>query len=239
MAEFMTHLCRSLGIHYIFKASFDKANRSSIESFRGPGVKEGLRILKHIKEVFNIPVVTDIHTEEQAYLAAEVCDMIQVPAFLCRQTDLVLAASKTGKVVSVKKGQFMAPWDMRYVVDKIRSTGNENILLVDRGVSFGYNNLVSDMRAIPIMQQLGTPVCFDATHSVQLPGGLGGKSGGERQFIKTLACSAIAAGANCLFMEAHPNPEVAKSDAASQIPLKELPAILETVLQIYRAVNHL
>lgn len=237
VAEAILYICERLKINYIFKSSYDKANRSSIHSFRGPGIEEGLRILEKVKKTFGIPIVTDVHSPEEATMAGEVCDLLQIPAFLCRQTDLLAAAAKTGKPISVKKGQFMAPWDMGNVVEKIHECGNDQVILVDRGVSFGYNNLVSDMRAIPIMQGFGVPVCFDATHSVQLPGGAGSQSGGERQFIRILALAAIAAGANCLFMEAHPNPSKAKSDAASQMPLEELPGVLEDVVRIYNALH--
>lgn len=237
-AESIKYICEKLGINYIFKSSYDKANRSSIHSYRGPGIDEGLRILEKVKKELDLPVVTDVHSPEQATMAGEVCDVIQIPAFLCRQTDLLVAAAKTGRVISVKKGQFMAPWDMGNVVEKIRESGNDQVILVDRGASFGYNNLVSDMRAIPIMQGFGVPVCFDATHSVQLPGGLGDHSGGQREFIGVLARSAVAAGANCLFMESHPDPSEAKSDAASQVPLEELPGVLEDVLRIYHALNN-
>lgn len=236
-AAAIKEICSVLGINYIFKASYDKANRSSIHSYRGPGLDEGLRVLEKVKKELDLPVVTDIHTVEQAKKAGEVCDMLQIPAFLCRQTDLVVAAANTGKVISIKKGQFMAPWDMGNVVEKARSTGNEKVLLVDRGATFGYNNLVSDMRAIPVMQGFGVPVCFDATHSVQLPGGEGASSGGQREFIATLARAAVAAGANALFMEAHPNPSQAKSDAAAQIPIEELPAVLETIVRIHEALQ--
>lgn len=237
-AEAIKYICEQLGVNYIFKSSYDKANRSSIHSYRGPGMVEGLRILEKVKNEIDVPIVTDVHTPEQATMAGDVCDILQIPAFLCRQTDLLVAAAKTGKVISVKKGQFMAPWDMGNVVEKIRESGNEQIILVDRGVSFGYNNLVSDMRAVPIMQGFGVPVCFDATHSVQLPGGLGDVSGGQREFIGVLARSSVAAGANCLFMEAHPDPSEAKSDATSQVPLEELPGVLEDVLRIYNAIHH-
>jgi 2-dehydro-3-deoxyphosphooctonate aldolase (KDO 8-P synthase) len=198
---------------------------------------EGLKILERVKREVGVPILTDVHSCEEAVAAGEVCDVIQVPAFLCRQTDLLVAAGLTGKVVSVKKGQFMAPWDMGNVVKKVQSTGNNRIILIDRGVSFGYNNLVSDMRAIPIMQSFGVPVCFDATHSVQLPGGLGDMSGGDRKFIPVLARAAIAAGANCLYMEAHTDPERAKSDPATQIAIEDLPALLKVLLQLYRVVN--
>jgi len=220
-------------VNFIFKSSYDKANRSSVDGFRGPGLKEGLRILSKVKEELNLAVLTDVDTSEEAVSAAMVCDIIQIPAFLCRQTDLILAAAKTGLPISVKKGQFLSPWDMQNVVDKIRSTGNNQILLTDRGTSFGYNTLISDMRAIPIMQGIGYPVCFDATHSVQQPGGRGTSSGGQREFIPTLAYAAIAAGANALFMEAHEDPSKAKSDAPSVIAFKDIPYILEKTLKFY------
>jgi len=224
-------------INFIFKSSYDKANRSSLSSFRGPGLEEGLRILERVKNELELPIVTDIHTPEDAKAAGEICDIIQIPAFLCRQTDLLVAAAKTGAVVSVKKGQFMAPWDMGNVVEKIQESGNPKVILVDRGTTFGYNYLVNDMRCIPIMQAFGVPVCFDATHSVQLPGGQGQTSGGERQFIPTLAKAAVAAGANCVFMEAHPQPELAKSDAASVLDFRELPELLLKLEKLYGIVQ--
>lgn len=236
-AEFLKGLFIEKGINLIFKSSFDKANRSSIHSFRGPGLETGLRILQRVQQELDLPVVTDVHSPEEAKIAGEVCDMIQIPAFLSRQTDLIVAAAQTKAAINVKKGQFMAPWDTGNIVEKIRSQGNERIILTDRGVTFGYNNLVSDMRAIPIMQGFGVPVCFDATHSVQLPGGLGNQSGGQREFIPVLAKAAVAAGANCLFMESHPDPVNAKSDAASVIDFKELPKLLETLKRLYDAVN--
>lgn len=236
-AEALKELTSKFQIRLIFKASYDKANRSSIHSFRGPGLEEGLRILQKVQNELDLPVTTDIHSPEEAIAAGQVCDIIQIPAFLCRQTDLVAAAAKACPAVSVKKGQFMAPWDMQNVVEKIASCGNENILLIDRGTTFGYNNLVSDMRSIPIMQGFNHPVCFDATHSVQLPGGQGTTSGGQRQFIPTLSQAAIAAGADCLFMESHPNPAQAKSDSATVIDLKELPALLKRLIEIHQIVN--
>ena len=232
-AEFLKKLCLELGINLIYKSSYDKANRSSFTSPRGPGLEKGLRILEKVKKEFNIPVLTDVHSPEEAIAAASVCDIIQIPAFLCRQTDLIFAAASTGAVVNVKKGQFMAPWDMKNVVDKIQSAGNQRIILTDRGTSFGYNNLVSDMRAIPIMQKFGFPVFFDATHSVQLPGGHGTSSSGQREFIPTLSKAAIAAGCNGLFMESHPNPKEALSDKDSVIPFSQLPALLKTLKRIY------
>lgn len=224
-------------IRFIFKSSYDKANRTSINSFRGPGLQEGLRILEKVKKEFDLPIVSDIHSPQEAKAAGTVCDILQIPAFLCRQTDLIIAAAETNAVVSVKKGQFLAPWDMANVVDKIRECGNNKIILVDRGTTFGYNNLVSDMRAIPIMQGFNVPVCFDATHSVQLPGGKGTSSGGQREFIPVLAKAAIAAGANAIFLEAHDNPSLAKSDASSVLDFKDLPKLLEKLQQIYAVVN--
>jgi 2-dehydro-3-deoxyphosphooctonate aldolase (KDO 8-P synthase) len=236
-AEELKKIFSKTKIHFIFKSSYDKANRSSLTSFRGPGLHEGLRILEKVKKEFDVPILTDVHTPQEAAIAAEVCDILQIPAFLCRQTDLIIAVAHTGRIVNVKKGQFMAPWDMKNVVEKIRASGNPNIILTDRGTTFGYNNLVSDMRAIPIMQRLGVPVCFDATHSVQLPGGQGDSSGGQREFIPILAKAAIAAGANCLFMESHPNPAAAKSDAFSVLDFKELPALLKMLERLYDVVQ--
>ncbi|NGX38642.1 MAG: 2-dehydro-3-deoxyphosphooctonate aldolase [Chlamydiae bacterium] len=236
-ASFLKNLSEKLDIPLIFKSSYDKANRSSVHSFRGPGLDQGLFILEKVKREFGIPVVTDVHTPGEALAAAQVCDVLQIPAFLCRQTDLILAAGQTGRVVKAKKGQFMAPWDMKNVVDKIRSTGNEKIILTDRGTSFGYNNLVSDMRTIPIMQDLGYPVCFDATHSVQLPGGHGTASGGQRQFVETLAKAAVAAGCDCLYLEAHADPANAKSDRDTQIPFAELEGLLLKLKRIHAAVH--
>ena len=224
-------------IRLIFKSSYDKANRSAYNSFRGPGLDEGLRILEKIKIELDLPVVTDIHSPEEARAAGQICDIIQIPAFLCRQTDLVVAAAETGAVVNVKKGQFLAPWDMKNVVSKITTAGNHNIILIDRGTSFGYNNLVCDMRSIPIMQGLGYPVCFDATHGVQKPGGLGDMSGGDREFIPILAKAALAAGANCLFIEAHPHPAEAKSDASTVIDFKDLDHLLPHLRDLYELIQ--
>lgn len=224
-------------VSFIYKSSYDKANRSSYNSFRGPGMQEGLRILEKVKKECDVPVLTDVHSPEEARAAAEVCDILQIPAFLCRQTDLIVAAAATGKVINVKKGQFMAPWDMDNVVQKIISAGNHSIILTDRGTTFGYNNLVSDMRGIPIMQKLGYPVCFDASHSVQLPGGLGSASGGQREFIPTLSKAAIASGCNCLFIESHPNPAEAKSDKDSVYPFKQLPELMQELVEIYNVVH--
>jgi 2-dehydro-3-deoxyphosphooctonate aldolase (KDO 8-P synthase) len=224
-------------LNLIYKSSYDKANRSAYNSFRGPGLQKGLEILTRVQETFDLPILTDIHSPEEAIAAAKVCDIIQIPAFLCRQTDLITAAAKTGAILNIKKGQFMSPWDMQNVIDKILSAGNDQIILTDRGTSFGYNNLVSDMRAIPIMQEMGYPACYDASHSVQLPGGLGTASGGQRQFIPHLAKAAVAAGANCLFIEAHPNPLEAKSDRESVLAFQKLSDLLDAVSQIYQVVQ--
>ncbi len=237
VAESLKKMFSKRKLNLIFKSSYDKANRSSIHSFRGPGLEEGLRILERVRKELDLPIVTDIHTPEEAKMCAEVVDILQIPAFLCRQTDLLVAAGKTGKVISVKKGQFMAPWDMKNVVNKIRSVGNEDVILVERGTTFGYNTLVNDMRCIPIMQSFGVPVCFDATHSVQRPGGRGDASGGEREFIPTLAMAAVGAGVNCLFMESHPDPAHAKSDADSVLDLKEMPALLLKLEKLYEVVR--
>ena len=236
-AEVLKSIFAKRKINLIFKSSYDKANRLSLSSFRGPGLKEGLRILARVKKEFGLPIVSDIHLPDEAEEAAKVCDIIQIPAFLCRQTDLVVAAAQTGAVINLKKGQFVAPWNMEPIVEKIRATGNQNIILTDRGTSFGYNNLVSDMRAIPIMQSFGVPVCFDATHSVQLPGGQGGTSGGQREFIPILAKAALAAGADCLFIEAHPDPANAKSDAGSVLDFNNLPDLLLKLERLYQVIH--
>ena len=224
-------------LNFIFKSSYDKANRSAHSSFRGPGIQKGLEILAKIQQAFDLPVLTDIHSSEEAVEAAKVVEIIQIPAFLCRQTDLIATAAQTGSILNIKKGQFMSPWDMQNVINKILISGNDQIILTDRGTSFGYNNLVSDMRAIPIMQEMGYPACYDASHSVQLPGGLGNASGGQRQFIPPLAQAAIAAGANCLFIEVHPNPTKAKSDKESVLAFDVLPKLLTTISQIYQIVQ--
>lgn len=236
-AEALCKMTSRRGLNFIFKASYDKANRSSGSSFRGVGLESGLRILQRVREEFGCPVVTDVHTPGEAAAAGEVCDVVQLPAFLCRQTDLVIACGETGRPVLAKKGQFLAPWDMKTVVEKIVATGNKKIILVERGATFGYNNLVSDMRSIPIMQSLGYPVCFDATHSIQLPGGLGSKSGGQREYAPVLAKAAVAAGCNAVFLESHPQPEKALSDAASVMALDDVPALLDTLNALYHVVN--
>ena len=234
-AEQIANIAHELKISYVFKASYDKANRSSIDSFRGPGLKEGLRILSKIKKEFRLPILSDVHTVEEAEEAQEVLDILQVPAFLCRQTDLIQACARTKKIVNVKKGQFLSPWDMKNIVQKIESVGNHNILLTERGTSFGYQNLVSDFRSIPIMQSFGYPVVFDATHSVQLPGGLGTASGGQAEFIPILARCAVAAGVDALFMEVHENPSTAKSDGPNNLPLARLKNLLQILKQIRQA----
>ncbi len=230
-------ICQRVGVPYVFKASFDKANRSSFNSFRGPGLEEGLKILSHIKKELDVPVVSDIHSIEQIEPAAEVLDILQIPAFLCRQTDLVYGAAKTGKCVSVKKGQFMAPLDMKNVLNKMLETGNENLMLTERGFSFGYNNLVVDMRTFPIMRSFGYPVVFDATHSVQLPGGAGTASSGQREFVANLARAAVASGVDGLFMEVHDNPEEALSDGPNMLYIEQLEALLTDLVAIDKIVK--
>ena len=236
-AEYLKELTFSLGINFIFKASYDKANRSSINSYRGLGIEKGLSLLNEVKKEFNVPIVTDIHTEEQAKMAAEVADIIQIPAFLCRQTDLLVAAAKTGKIVNIKKGQFLAPEQMGTLVKKVEDSGNDKILLTDRGCSFGYNNLVVDFRAIPIMQTFGYPVVFDATHSVQLPGAQGSCSGGDRRFVPTLAKAAVAAGANVLFFEVHPDPDRAKCDGPNMVALDKAEELFSICNEIFKLVH--
>ena len=236
-AEKLKKVCEDLNINYIFKASYDKANRSSIKSFRGPGLEEGLKILAAVKKEFNLPIVTDIHKEEEAKPAAEVADVLQIPAFLCRQTDLLVAAEKKKKIVNIKKGQFLAPSQMKSIAQKVIDSGNDKILITERGTTFGYNNLVSDMRSIKIIQDMGYPVVFDATHSVQLPGGAGESSSGEREFAPLLAKSAVAAGAKCLFFEIHPEPEKALCDGANMIPLNEAYDLFKILNEIFRVVN--
>lgn len=230
-------ITRRLGIPYVFKASFDKANRSSFNGFRGPGLEKGLEMLRTIKEELGVPIVTDIHTEAQAAPAAKVADILQIPAFLCRQTDLLYTAAQTGRVINVKKGQFLAPKDMRNVVDKLLEGGNSNILLTERGASFGYNNLVVDMRSFPIMRSFGYPVVFDATHSVQLPGGAGTSSAGNREYVEYLARAAVGAGVDALFMEVHDNPEEALCDGPNSVYLDKLEDLLKDALAIYDIVR--
>ncbi|MBX3349659.1 MAG: 3-deoxy-8-phosphooctulonate synthase [Nitrospira sp.] len=233
----IAELTKSLGIPYVFKSSFDKANRTSIHSFRGPGLEKGLAVLKHVREQLGLPVLTDVHTEEQATEAGKIVDVLQIPAFLCRQTDLLIAAAKTGKIVNVKKGQFLSPTEMGNAVKKIEECGSQRIVLTERGSSFGYNNLVVDMRSFPIMRRFGYPVVFDATHSVQLPGGGGTKSSGQREFVEPLACAAAGAGVDGFFMEVHPNPDEALSDGPNMVPLHQLKALLERVVRIWDAAQ--
>lgn len=230
VAETLAELCRRLGLTYIFKASYDKANRTSTRSFRGPGLKVGLKILDRVRSRLGVPVLTDVHTEEQARAAGEVVDVVQVPAFLCRQTDLIQAAARTGRILNLKKGQFLSPTEMGQVVRKAVEVGGRKLLVTERGTTFGYNNLVADLRAIPIMQQFGYPVLFDATHAVQLPGGGGDRSAGQRQFAPVLARAAVAAGADGLFIETHPDPDRALSDGPNMVRLQDMPALLEQVL---------
>jgi 2-dehydro-3-deoxyphosphooctonate aldolase (KDO 8-P synthase) len=237
VASTLAKACRRLDVNYVFKASFDKANRTSAQSFRGPGLEDGLRVLSKIREKFNVPVVTDIHTEAQAAAAAEVVDILQIPAFLCRQTDLIVAAVRTGKIVNIKKGQFLSPAEMGPVVDKAKAAGGARLMLTERGTTFGYNNLVADMRSLPILRRFGFPVIFDATHSVQLPGGAGDRSSGQREFAPVLARCALAAGATGVFFETHPEPDKALSDGPNMIPLREMPALLKSLLKVYYAVR--
>jgi 2-dehydro-3-deoxyphosphooctonate aldolase (KDO 8-P synthase) len=233
----MIEVCDKLGISYVFKASFDKANRTSLSSYRGPGLEEGLETLAKIRKELNVPVISDIHDISQVEAAAEVLDIIQIPAFLCRQTDLLVAAAKTGKPVNVKKGQFVSPWDMKNAVDKLRGAGGTKTMLVERGACFGYNNLVVDMRSLPVMRSLGCPVIFDATHSVQLPGGAGGASSGQREFIAPLTRAAVAAGIDGIFMEIHPDPDKALCDGPNSIPLDEVEVLLTRLVRIREAAN--
>jgi 2-dehydro-3-deoxyphosphooctonate aldolase (KDO 8-P synthase) len=237
MAERVARIAADAGVPYIFKASYDKANRSSLKAFRGPGLKEGLRILANIKADLKLPILTDIHEESHADPAAEVCDVLQIPAFLSRQTDLLVAAAHTGRVVNVKKAQFLSPWDMSNVVEKIASTGNKNIVLTERGASFGYQNLVVDMRSFPVLQKLGYPVVFDVTHSVQLPGGQGEASGGQPEFIEPLARAGVAAGVDGIFLETHDNPAAALSDGSNALPLSQLPGLLARLKELSSLVR--
>jgi 2-dehydro-3-deoxyphosphooctonate aldolase (KDO 8-P synthase) len=231
----LVKLCRRLGITYVFKASYDKANRTSAKSFRGPGPESGLEILDRIRSKLDVPVLTDVHSESQTGPAARVADILQIPAFLCRQTDLIAAAVATGKIVNIKKGQFLSPKEMGQVVDKAKTSGGKRLLVTERGTTFGYNNLVADMRSIPLMKTFGFPVIFDATHSVQLPGGGGDKSSGQREFAPVLARCALTAGADGIFLETHPDPEHALSDGPNMIPLADMPALLKRLLKIRTA----
>ncbi|MDR7147006.1 3-deoxy-8-phosphooctulonate synthase [Rhizobium sp. BE258] len=230
VAGVLSELCKSLGIGLVYKSSFDKANRTSLSAERGIGLEKALEVFSDLKKEFGFPVLTDIHTEEQCEQVATVADILQIPAFLSRQTDLLVAAAKTGRIVNVKKGQFLAPWDMKNVLAKLNASGNPNILLCERGASFGYNTLVSDMRSLPIMAALGAPVIFDATHSVQQPGGQGGSSGGQREFVETLARAAVAVGVAGVFVETHEDPDNAPSDGPNMVYLKDMPRLLEKLL---------
>ena len=231
MAGALAEMCDKAGIGLVYKSSFDKANRTSLSAKRGLGLDKSLPVFAELKKTFGFPVLTDIHTEDQCAEAAQVVDVLQIPAFLCRQTDLLLAAAKTGRVVNIKKGQFLAPWDMRNVLAKVVGGGNPNVLLTERGVSFGYNTLVSDMRSLPIMAETGAPVIFDATHSVQQPGGQGGSSGGDRRFVETLARAAVAVGVAGVFVETHQDPDNAPSDGPNMVKLKDMPRLIETLMQ--------
>ncbi len=237
VASTMQKICRSLGISYVFKASFDKANRTSISSYRGPGLDRGLASLNRIKQELGVPVISDIHEPGQAGAAAEVLDIIQIPAFLCRQTDLLTAAAATGKPINLKKGQFVSPWEIKNGVNKIRSSGTSQVMLVERGASFGYNNLVVDMRAFPVMRGFDCPVIYDATHSVQLPGGAGTSSGGQREFIAPLSRAAVGAGIDGLFMEVHPDPDQALCDGPNSIALDDIEALLRQLVSIRTALG--
>jgi 2-dehydro-3-deoxyphosphooctonate aldolase (KDO 8-P synthase) len=236
MALEIRQVCDRLQIPLIFKSSFDKANRTAIDSFRGQAIEKGLAVLQRVKDEISVPVLTDIHESYQAAIVAEVVDVLQIPAFLCRQTDLLLAAAKTGRTINVKKGQFLAPWEMKNVIKKLESGGAENILLTERGTSFGYNTLVVDFRSLPQMRELGYPVVFDGTHSVQMPGGAGNKSGGQRQFVPYLARAAAAVGIDALFMEVHENPDVALSDGPNMVPLAKLETVLKQVLKVQQSL---
>ena len=234
----MKEITDRLGIPYTFKASFDKANRTSISSFRGPGMEEGLRILQKVKDTYDLPVCTDIHEAWQAAPAAEVADILQIPAFLCRQTDLLVAAAKTGKCVNIKKAQFLAAWDMKNCLEKVRQSGNDNVMLCERGTSFGYNTLVVDMTGLRVMKDMGVPVIFDATHSVQKPGGNGTSTSGNREYVEYLAKAAMAVGADGLFMETHPDPDHAKSDGPNMVPLGEMEQLLKKLQRVWEAVQY-
>jgi 2-dehydro-3-deoxyphosphooctonate aldolase (KDO 8-P synthase) len=239
IAQRLTEITSRVGLPFIFKASFDKANRTSVKSYRGPGLEHGLQMLRFVREECGVPILTDIHQPDQAQEVAQVCDVLQIPAFLSRQTDLLLAAGRTSAAVNIKKGQFLAPWDMQHALEKVRSTGNQRVFLTERGTSFGYNNLVVDMRSLQVMRELGAPVVFDLTHSLQAPGGQGAASGGQREFGETLARAAVAAGIDGLFLEVHDNPSAALSDPATQWPLDRLEPLLEQVLAIDHAMQQI
>jgi len=238
IADHLVQLSVRHDIGLVFKASYDKANRTSLQSYRGPGIDEGLRILEQVKQNFDLPLLSDVHDITQLAAASDVLDILQIPAFLSRQTDLLVAAAQSGKIVNVKKGQFLAPWDMQQVVGKLRGAGAQGVLLTERGTTFGYNNLVVDMRSLPIMRELGCPVIFDATHAVQLPGGAGGASGGQREYVGSLSRAAVAVGVDGLFWEVHPDPDQALCDGSNSLALKNLDAILQRVLAIHAAVTN-
>ena len=238
-AKGLKEITKELDINFVFKSSFDKANRSSLTSYRGPGMKKGLGMLQQVKDKYDLPIVTDIHTPDQAEEAAKVADIIQIPAFLCRQTDLLVAAGKTNKIINIKKGQFLAPEQMKSLIKKVEDSGNKNIMVTDRGTTFGYNNLVVDFRGIPIMSEFGYPVVFDATHSVQLPGANGTSSGGDRRFVPALAKSAMAAGADVLFFEIHPDPDKALCDGANMVPLRDAKELFDICNKIFKLVRGL
>lgn len=237
-AQRMKEICGQAGLPLLFKSSYDKANRTSLSSFRGPGLEKGLQILSDVRSRFGIPVISDIHSEDEVKPASEVLDALQIPAFLCRQTDLILSASCTGKPVNIKKGQFLAPWDVKNIIEKFISTGNKNLLITERGSSFGYNNLVVDFRGLSIIRSFGYPVVFDVTHSLQLPGGLGSSSGGQREFAEPLSRAAVAAGVDGIFMEVHPEPEKALCDGPNMIPISKVDSLLNMLKKIYGAVSH-
>ena len=237
IAAKMKDITEELGIPYTFKASFDKANRTSIHSFRGPGIEQGLEILQKVKETYDLPVCTDIHEPWQAEKVAKICDVVQIPAFLCRQTDLLVAAAKTGKCINIKKAQFLAPWDMKNCIEKVRENGNDKVMLCERGTTFGYNTLVVDMTGLRVMKEFGVPVIFDATHSVQKPGGNGTSTDGNRQFVEYLAKAAVAVGVDGLFMETHPDPDCAFSDGPNMVPLGEMKELLKKLQRVYMAVQ--
>ncbi|MBO6257008.1 3-deoxy-8-phosphooctulonate synthase [bacterium] len=238
-AQGLKEITKELDINFVFKSSFDKANRSSLTSYRGPGMEKGLKMLQEVKEKYDLPIVTDIHEPSQAKKVSEVADIIQIPAFLCRQTDLLVAAGKTNKIINIKKGQFLAPEQMKSLIKKVEDSGNKNIMITDRGTTFGYNNLVVDFRGIPIMKEFGYPVVFDATHSVQLPGANGTSSGGDRRFVPTLAKSAMAAGADVLFFEIHPEPDKALCDGANMVALKDAKELFDICNKIFKLVRGL
>jgi len=237
VAAALKEIAERLSISFVFKSSYDKANRTSLDSYRGPGMDEGLKILAGIRQDYSLPVISDIHETAQVDTVSEVLDVLQIPAFLCRQTDLLVAAARSGKAINLKKGQFVSPWDMANAVNKIRASGNRNLMLCERGFALGYNNLVVDMRSLPVMRSLGCPVIFDATHSVQLPGGAGGSSGGQREFIPPLARAAVAAGLDGMFMEVHPQPEKALCDGPNSMPLDRVESLLKTLLNIHAVVS--